>query len=77
VGVDAVEAHSQNCGIALGVLGLVDLKIVRLACAAGGLILGIEIEDYPFAAVVLQAHGGSFLGGQGEIGGQAPFRGRC
>jgi hypothetical protein len=49
VGIHAVEAYPQHDRIALGILGLIDLKVVGFARAARCLILGIEIQDDPLA----------------------------
>ena len=76
VGIDGVEADSEDYGIVLDVFGLVHLKLVGFAGSTGSLIFGIEVEDDPFATVILQADGGSVLGGQGEFGSHCPRGGR-
>ena len=61
VRVDAIEAHTQHNGVAIGVPRLIDLKVVGFARAAWRLIFRIEIKDNPFSAVVCEADGGAFL----------------
>ena len=52
VRIDAVEADSQNNGIALDVLRLIHLELVGFAGSTGSLIFRIEVEDDPLAAIV-------------------------
>jgi hypothetical protein len=77
VGVDGVEAHAQNYGVAVGVLRLVHLKLVGFAGSTWGLVFGVEVEHHPFAAVVLQTNGRSILRWQGELGSVAANGRRC
>jgi hypothetical protein len=76
VRVDAVEAYAEDDRVVVRVFRLVDLEVVGFAGAAGGLILGIEIQDDPLAAIIVQANRRAFLRGQGEVGRGASLRGQ-
>ena len=73
VGIDAVEADSENGGMALRVLRLIHLELVGFAGSTRGLIFRIKIEDDPLAAVVRESDR-ALLRGQGEIRCQVPYR---
>jgi hypothetical protein len=73
VGIDAVEAYSEDHCVALSVLGLVHLELVGFARSARSLVFGIEIENDPLATVILEADR-AILGWQGEIGSHASLR---
>jgi len=59
--IHAVEAHTQNHGVAFGKLWLVHLKLVGFSRSTGRLVFGIEIQDDPLASVIFQADRRSFL----------------
>ena len=55
VRIYAVETHAENHGVALGIFWLIHLKIMSFAGAARSLVLGIKIQNDPFATVILEA----------------------
>jgi len=78
VAFDGVEADAEDDGVGSVILGDVALEVVGFDGAAGGLVLGVEVEDDPLALVVGEADGLVFLGGQGEVGrGRASLYGVC
>jgi hypothetical protein len=68
VAFDGVEADAEDDRVGGVILGDVALEVVSLDGAAGGLVLGVEVEDDPLALVVGEADGLVFLRGQGEVG---------
>ena len=58
---------AKHDGVHGFVLLEVPLEVVRLDGAAGGLVLGVEVEDDELAFVVRQADGRVVLRGQGEL----------
>jgi hypothetical protein len=79
---DGVDADTEDDCVQGVILRHVALEAVGLEGAAGGLVLGVEVEDDPLAFVVGEADGLVFLGGQGEVGGgraglHGVSRGRC
>jgi hypothetical protein len=78
VAFDGVEADAEDDGVGSVILGEVALEVVGFDGAAGGLVLGVEVEDDPLALVVGEADRLVFLGGQGEVGrGRASLYGVC
>ena len=75
VGLDAIEAHSEDKRIPFGILRLINLKVVGLARASGSLVLGIEIKNDSLATIVLQAYGCTLLRWQCEIWSAGAFGG--
>ncbi len=68
VAVDRVNADAQDHGI-LGIeLRQRVLELVRLNGAAGGHVLGIEVEDHPLAAIAIERDLLADLRGQREGG---------
>lgn len=57
----ALPTHTQDYGVAFGVLRLVHLKLVGFAGSTRGLIFGIEIKDDPLTAVGFEADRGTIL----------------
>jgi hypothetical protein len=74
VAVRGVEADAQHGGVECGVFVEVTLKVVGLDGAAGGLVLGVEVENDPFAFVVGEANGGIVLRRQGKAGSAGAHR---
>ncbi len=78
VAFDGVEADAEDDRVGRVILGDVALEVVSFDGAAGGLVLGVEVEDNPLAFVVGEADGLVFLRGQGEVGrGRASLYGVC
>jgi hypothetical protein len=78
VAFDGVKADAEDDRVGGVILGDVALEVVGFDGAAGGLVLGVEVEDDPLALVVGEADGLVFLGGQGEVGrGRASLYGVC
>jgi hypothetical protein len=76
VGVGAIDTDAKHDYIPLLVLRLVALKVVRLDRAAAGEVFGIEVQDDPLTAILLQADRLAFLRGEHEFWRQAAHR-RC
>ena len=62
-----LAAHAEDDGIFLFELTQVALKIVRFLGATAGELLGIKIENDPFAAEIVEAERFAILGVQGEV----------
>ena len=62
-----VDAYSEDDCADITIFRDVSLKIVRLQRATAGEILGIEIKNYPFTAIIFQAHLRTVSGGETEI----------
>jgi hypothetical protein len=78
VAFDGVEADAEDDCVGGVILRHVALEAVGLDGAAGGLVLGVEVEDNPLAFVVGEADGLVFLRGQSEVGrGCADLHGVC
>ena len=69
VALDGVERDAEDDGVQSVVLGQVALEVVSLNGAAGGHVLGIEVEDDPLALVLESEMGCVLLRGQAEVGG--------
>src|SRR5579883_91097 len=67
VAVHCVHAHAKNHSIGFLELLLVALEIVGLNRAAGGHVLGIEVEHHPLAAEAVETDRFAFLRRQREI----------
>jgi hypothetical protein len=65
---DGVEADAEDDSVGRIIFGDVALEVVGLDGTAGGLVLGVEVEDDPLAFVVGEADGLIFLRGQGKVG---------
>src|SRR5882672_5963662 len=70
-----LAADAEDDGVFQFELSQVALEIVSFHGAAAGEILGIKIEDHPFAAKIAEAEGLAVLRVQSEIGSGHP-RGR-
>ena len=68
VSFDGIEGDTEDYGVGGVVLGLIALEVMSFDGAALGLILGVEVEDDPFAFVVGEGDWLVLLGGQGEVG---------
>ena len=55
VRIDAVDADSENDGVAIGIFRLVHLKLVGFSCSPRSLIFWIEIKHNPFTPKIFQA----------------------
>jgi hypothetical protein len=70
-----VDAYSENDCAGITIFRDVSLKIVRLQRATAGEILGIEIKNHPFTAIIFQGHLRTVSGGETEVGrGLTDFR---
>src|SRR5579864_3679462 len=70
---DCVYADAQDDGFLGVVLRQIPLESMGLDGAALRHVFGIEIENYPFPPVILEADGSAFLGFQREIGSFGAF----
>ncbi len=67
MGSFVLDAYTEDDRVFLFVLREVTLKIVGFPGAAASEILGIEIENDPFAAEIAEAEPFALLGVQGEV----------
>jgi len=65
---DGVEADAEDHGIEGVIFIEVALEVVRFDGAAPGLVLGVEVEDDPFALELGEADKLVFLRGQSKVG---------
>jgi hypothetical protein len=77
VRIHTIEADADYDRIALGILRLIDLKVVRFPRTSRSLIFRIEIENDPLATVIFQAYRLALLRRQCEVRCGASLCGDC
>jgi len=75
VGVGVLHTDAKHDGTFLLVPRLVALKVVCLDRAAASEVFGVEVQDDPLAAIVLQTYGCTLLRGSVNSGAMLPTEG--
>src|SRR6185312_834571 len=73
VGIAGIKAHAQNDCVLRLILCFIALEVVRLNRASLSKILGIEVQNDPFAAILIERDRASVLRWQREIGSSIAF----
>src|SRR6266568_7966617 len=68
---NAVRADAEDHGVSRRILFSIATKVVRLERASSGVVLRIEIEDHPLAAVMIERHEGTIVTAESERRGLA------